>query len=107
VHHVQPPVEILEKMVSVRFALDDNDHDNAPLRVLPGTHRLGRLSAAEIARLRSEEKEVACCVPAGGAVVMRPLLLHASSSMVSGGSRRVIHIEYAGCDLPGGLEWAL
>lgn len=105
VPHVQPPVAILEQMLAVRIALDDNDESNGPLRVLPGTHRLGRLQPADIARLRDEIPEANCIVPAGGAVLMRPLLLHASSPMLSGKRRRVIHIEYAGCDLPGGLEW--
>lgn len=105
VAHVQPPMEVLERMVSVRFALDENDLENGPLRVLPGTHRFGRLAAADIARLRAEIKETVCCVPEGGALLFRPLLLHASSPMVSGTSRRVIHIEYAAGDLSHGLEW--
>jgi ectoine hydroxylase-related dioxygenase (phytanoyl-CoA dioxygenase family) len=104
--HVQPPVEVLEKRVAVRFALDNNDELNGPLRVLPGTHSMGRLNAKRIEKLRIELNEAACCVPEGGALVMRPLLLHASSSMASGDRRRVIHIEFAACDLPGGLEWA-
>lgn len=102
--HVQPPVEILERMLAVRFALDENDEENGPLRVLPGTHALGRLSADEIARLRDERDGVVCPVPAGGVLLMRPLLLHASSPMASGRSRRVIHIEYAAGGLPHGLE---
>jgi len=36
---------------------------------------------------------------------MRPLLLHASSPAVSLSRRRVLHIEYAAEELPGGLEW--
>jgi len=36
---------------------------------------------------------------------MCPLILHASSKAVSPSHRRVIHIEYAGAELPGGLEW--
>jgi hypothetical protein len=37
---------------------------------------------------------------------MRPLLLHASSAASAPGHRRVIHIEYAAGNLPGGLAWA-
>src|SRR5438046_2193900 len=36
---------------------------------------------------------------------MRPLLLHSSGRSSSQGHRRVIHIEYAGFDLPNGLHW--
>jgi ectoine hydroxylase-related dioxygenase (phytanoyl-CoA dioxygenase family) len=45
VHHVQPPVEILDGMLSVRVHLDDCYERNGPLRVLPSTHRSGRLAA--------------------------------------------------------------
>jgi hypothetical protein len=46
-----------------------------------------------------------CCVPRGGALLMRPLLLHASSSCVIATPRRVIHLEFAAEELPAGLEW--
>jgi hypothetical protein len=36
---------------------------------------------------------------------MHPLLLHASSSSSQPEPRRVIHLEFADDDLPGGLEW--
>jgi hypothetical protein len=45
-------------------------------------------------------------VAEGGVMLMRPLLLHASSKCRTGAHRRVLHIEYAGCDLPSGLQWA-
>ncbi len=46
VPHVQPPVEILEQMLAVRVHLDASGTDNGPVRVLSGSHRVGRLSAA-------------------------------------------------------------
>ena len=51
------------------------------------------------------ELAVDCLVPAGGAVIMRPLLLHASASATGTARRRVIHLEYAAEALPVGLEW--
>ncbi len=53
----------------------------------------------------ADQQAVDCLVPAGGAVVMRPLLLHASASGTGEGHRRVIHLEYAAETLPDGLEW--
>lgn len=105
--HVQPPMEILAQMLSVRVHLDDTPAENGALRVVPGSHLSGRLSREEISRLRCERGEAVCAVPEGGAMLMRPLLLHASSPTQKGGRRRVIHIEYAVHDLPFGLEWAL
>jgi hypothetical protein len=103
--HVQPPVAILERMITIRLHLDDCDADNGPLRVVPGSHRDGILSDEDVLRLPRERGEVACLVPRGGAVLMRPLLLHASSAATNPRGRRVIHIEYSGDDLPAPLEW--
>jgi len=105
VPHVQPPVELLEKMLVVRIHLDDCDQKNGALRVLPGTHRLGRLSSEQIQHLRVQKQEAVCCARAGDVMLMRPLLLHASGKSDGNGHRRVLHIEYAGMELPGGLRW--
>lgn len=102
--HVQPPIEVLRSMVTVRIHLDACDDSNGPLRVVPGTHRT-LLSAAEVESIVATRDAVRCCVPSGGAVVMRPLILHASSPATRAGHRRTIHIEYAADELPGGLRW--
>lgn len=103
--HVQPPVSVLESMLTVRVHLDDCHAENGALQILRGSHRFGRLAAEEISRCRKQIEPVALEVPAGGAVLMRPLLLHASSPALSPAHRRVIHLEFAADDLPGGLEW--
>jgi ectoine hydroxylase-related dioxygenase (phytanoyl-CoA dioxygenase family) len=104
--HVQPPMEILQTMVTIRFHLDYCGDSNGALRVIPGSHQFGRLNAAKIAEIRLQEKEVVCPMCAGDAFLMRPLLLHASSEAQNPMHRRVIHLEYAACPLPKGLEWA-
>ena len=106
VQHVQPPADILERMVTLRLQLDDCGGDNGPLRVLPGTHRLGRIKADRIAALRGEIREVACTAPAGSVLAFKPLLLHSSSPAKTPNHRRVIHLEYApGNLLPQALNW--
>lgn len=105
VAHVQPPTEILEKMLTLRLHLDACDENNGALRVLENTHELGKLSAAQIARERETGAETVCAVPRGGALLMRPLLLHASSPAQTPTHRRVIHLEWANCALPTGLIW--
>jgi hypothetical protein len=52
--HFQSPVGLLEQMLTVRLHLDDADERNGASKVLPGTHRLGRLSAERIQTLRRE-----------------------------------------------------
>jgi ectoine hydroxylase-related dioxygenase (phytanoyl-CoA dioxygenase family) len=106
VPHVQPPVEMLERMITLRIHLDDNDAENGPLRVLPGSHRLGRVSGDRIAGLRVKISEHVCLGAAGSVLAMKPLILHASSAAKSPRHRRTIHIEYVPEDfLPAPLQW--
>jgi ectoine hydroxylase-related dioxygenase (phytanoyl-CoA dioxygenase family) len=104
--HVHAPAGYLERMVTLRLQLDDCGQESGPMRVLPGSHTDGRLDARAVALWSAQASELAlkCVVPAGGIVVMRPLLLHASASGIGEGHRRVIHLDYAAEALPGGLE---
>jgi hypothetical protein len=104
VQHVQPPASLMSTMIAIRLHLDESRESNGPLRVIPGSHRAGYLSNADIDNWRGRSS-VTCTVPRGGAKLMRPLLLHASSSSSKPEPRRVIHLEFAADDLPGGLEW--
>lgn len=103
--HVQPPVEILEGMVAVRIHLDNCGESNGALKVIPGSHSKGRFTAQQISTLRQVAEEVSCPIGPGGVLLMRPLLLHASSPSQSPLHRRVIHLEFASSKLPGGLRW--
>ena len=103
--HVQPPSAWLERMLALRLHLDDCDGSNGALRLIPGSHRLGRLGPDQIALCRAACTEVVCEAAAGDVLLMRPLLLHASSKSVSGRRRRVLHIEYCSGSLPEGLAW--
>jgi ectoine hydroxylase-related dioxygenase (phytanoyl-CoA dioxygenase family) len=104
VNHVQAPREVLEGMLTVRLHLDDCGVENGPLRVLAGTHRHGWLDSEAIESAKREAKEKVCLVQRGGAVLLRPLLLHASSRGAQPGHRRVLHLEFASGELPGGLR---
>lgn len=101
--HVQPPAEVLRRMLTVRVHLDPCGPDNGPVQVLPGSHAHGRLGADEIDRLRDAGQPVPCTCARGGALVMRPAILHASSPATRPGHRRVVHLEFAADDLPHGL----
>jgi ectoine hydroxylase-related dioxygenase (phytanoyl-CoA dioxygenase family) len=102
--HVQPPADIMSGILAIRLHLDESELDNGPLRVIAGSHLEGRLSAEQIGNWK-KENAVICTVPKGGALLMRPLLLHTSSACAIPKSRRVIHLEFAATDLPHGLEW--
>jgi ectoine hydroxylase-related dioxygenase (phytanoyl-CoA dioxygenase family) len=87
---VQPPFEVLEKGFTIRIHLDDTDQHNGALNVIPKSHLKGIYRPETIDW--TSEKEVSCAVPAGGIMIMKPLLLHSSARTTNGKRRRVIHI---------------
>jgi hypothetical protein len=105
IQHVQPPPSVLEKMVSVRLHLDACEESNGALRAIPGSHRRQRISEVEIGKFVESGPERVCAVGRGGALLMRPLLLHASSPSSSPTHRRVIHLDFASEALPTPLQW--
>jgi hypothetical protein len=102
---VQPPVRFLEEMLAIRLHLDDCNDRNGALRVVAGSHRLGRLNSIDARRERDQHGDVVIGVPRGGAMLMRPLLLHASSKAVVDTPRRVLHFVFGPGKLPDGLRW--
>ncbi len=94
VNYAHAPAKALEQVLAIRVHLDDSTVENGPLRVLPGTHNRGLLTDEEIHKLSRRVPAIECTVNRGGLLLMRPLLVHASSKSKTEMKRRVIHIEY-------------
>jgi ectoine hydroxylase-related dioxygenase (phytanoyl-CoA dioxygenase family) len=105
VPHTQPPVDVLQQMLALRVHLDRCGTENGPVRVVDGTHRLGRIAAADIDRIRETQTAHDCVVEEGGLLAFRPLLLHASAPARRPSHRRVIHMEFSAVELPAPLQW--
>jgi len=105
VQHVQPPAAVLERMLTIRLHLDNCPASNGALRVIAGSHRLGRLDQNNIYPHVNSVLERVCEVRSGGALLMSPLTIHASSVAEKPQHRRVIHFDYANGNLDGGLDW--
>jgi ectoine hydroxylase-related dioxygenase (phytanoyl-CoA dioxygenase family) len=103
--YVQPPASVLEQLVAVRVHLDPCPAESGALRVVPASHRAGRLSADSAESLRVQNGKVIIPTSRGAALVMKPLLLHASSKAVQKSSRRVLHFVFGPAKLPEGLAW--
>lgn len=106
VPHVQPPAALLENMLTLRLHLDAADDSNGALWVAPGSHRLGRLPDGVGAAIAERYGKRLCQAEAGDALLMRPLLLHASRKASASRQRRVIHFEFSAAVLPHPLSWA-
>jgi ectoine hydroxylase-related dioxygenase (phytanoyl-CoA dioxygenase family) len=106
--YAHAPANALSQVLALRLHLDDSTLQNGPLRVLPGTHTMGVLGDDVIHQLAAHVPAVACVVPRGGVLAMRPLIVHSSSKSRTEAPRRVLHIEYApSVVLEGGLQLAV
>lgn len=104
VQQVRPPAEVLSHMLAIRIHLDDCGPKNGPLKVLAGSHRQA-WPREELDHCKEHFDEQTCLVERGGVLAMRPLLLHASGPAEEPAHRRVVHLEFAQGELPGGLDW--
>ncbi|MGE0643051.1 MAG: phytanoyl-CoA dioxygenase family protein [Nitrospira sp.] len=93
--YAHAPAWALDRIVTLRIQLDPGAQHDGSLRVIPRSHLKGVLSDSEIHRLTEHEIPAECLVPQGGVLIMKPLIIHASSKSRSNAPRRVVHIEYA------------
>ncbi|MEM6266953.1 MAG: phytanoyl-CoA dioxygenase family protein [Pseudomonadota bacterium] len=104
--HVEPPFELVERMVTLRVHLDRVDQHNGPLLVAASTHSLGRIAEAEIDTRVAASETLICEAEAGDAWLYATPILHASGRSTSPYRRRVLHLDYSKDALPPPLEWA-
>jgi len=100
---VQPPIDILENIITLRIHIDDTTEKNGALKVIPKSH------TKKIYRPNTinwdNEKEVVCTTYKGQVMLMKPLTFHASNRTTNNKQRRVIHLEFCNKELAKPLEW--
>lgn len=103
--HVVPPFDILMRMVTLRVHIDDVPVTNAPLAIAPGSHREGRVPVNAIAEVVRRLGTQPCTAESGDVWLYATPILHASKAATRPVRRRVLQLDFAVEDLPGGLEW--
>jgi hypothetical protein len=104
-NYVQPPFQILEKVVAFRIHIDNCPEQNGAIKFVKGSHKHGFIEPEQINKWREGKEVVLCPAKAGDIIAMHPLILHASSQVLEPTNRCVLHIEYSNAKLPNGLEW--
>lgn len=103
--HVAPPFDLLARMVTLRVHLDAVPETNAPLLIAPGSHRLGQIPEGELKSVVRRCGTATCLADAGDIWLYSTPILHCSEAARDPAHRRVLQVDYAACDLPGGLTW--
>ena len=104
--HVAPPIALLERMVTIRIHLDDVPADNAPLLIAPRSHRVGLVREDTIDAVVKDCGVHICTALTGDIWLYAAPILHASQAAAVPRRRRVLQVDYAAFDLPGGLIWS-
>ena len=100
--HSEPPLSVLESMLTLRIHLDDVTPENGPLQVATGSHTSGKELGMEQSRVDT------ILARAGDVLAMTPLLAHCSGRSHDGceSHRRILHLEFSSLPaLPGGIRW--
>ena len=103
--HVAPPFDLLAGMVTLRVHLDPVPETNAPLLIAPGSHRLGQIPEGEVKSVVQRCGTVTCLADAGDVWLYSTPILHCSEAARDPAHRRVLQVDFAAGDLPGGLTW--
>ncbi|MBY0563085.1 MAG: phytanoyl-CoA dioxygenase family protein [Hyphomonadaceae bacterium] len=104
--HAEPPIELLERMLFARIHLDPADEDNGCLQLALGTHRRGKIPAADADVIANAAPIENCVAERGDVLFAKALILHRSSPSRSSAGRRAIRVDYCADALPVPLEWA-
>ncbi len=103
--HVQPPVDLLQEMTTIRIHLDDTPAHNGALQVIPKSHLLGKIPSDQV-KQHIHNQQVTCECQSGDILLMSPLILHSSLRSKHPKRRRVLHFEYAPRELLSpDLQW--
>jgi hypothetical protein len=103
--HVAPPFDLLAGMVTLRVHLDPVPETNAPLLIAPGSHRLGQIPEGELKAIVRQCGITTCLADAGDIWLYATPILHCSEAAREPAHRRVLQVDFAAGDLPGGLTW--
>ena len=90
----QPKASVLSRVVSVRLSIDSSHEGNGGLRVIPKSHQSGILSPKDIVKTHRNTDAITPEVPCGSVMLLKPLLVHASSKSKSDENRRVLHFVF-------------
>jgi ectoine hydroxylase-related dioxygenase (phytanoyl-CoA dioxygenase family) len=103
--HVEPPFALLSGMVTLRVHIDPAPAGNAPLLIAPGSHELGRIAEENLKDVVRRCGTIACLADPGDIWLYATPILHASDAATFPMHRRVLQVDFAVGELPGGLEW--
>lgn len=103
--HVEPPVNLLARMVFLRIHLDDTDSTNGCMQIALGSHLSGKINASQAGLIAQGCQIENCIAHRGDVLAGHALILHRSGPSHVSTRRRALRIDYSADRLPAPLEW--
>lgn len=103
--HVEPPVNLLARMVFLRIHLDDTDSTNGCMQIALGSHLSGKINASQAGLIAQGCQIENCIAHRGDVLAGHALILHRSGPSHVSTRRRALRIDYSADRLPTPLEW--
>lgn len=105
--HVEPPIDVMARMIFARIHLDAATSENGCLEIAPGSHGLGKVADSSVAGVVQQAGQAVelCVAERGDILFAKALTLHRSRASQSATSRRAVRIDYSADKLPAPLQW--
>jgi hypothetical protein len=104
--HAEPPLRLLQRMIFARAHVDASTEDNGCLRLALGSHRHGKIAAADAEALAQNCAQEDCLAEPGDVLFAQALMLHRSGPSRVSSRRRALRVDFCAADLPAPLAWA-
>lgn len=106
VWHVEPPVDILAKMVFARIHFGENTLKNGCMEIALASHKYGYIKPATITEIVASAQKEMCVAQKGDVLILKALTLHRSRKSNADNMRKVLRVDYSNQNLPKPLQWA-
>jgi len=107
VPHVEAPSSLLKQMLILRVICNSDMQEAATLQVVPGSHRAGKLSDAQVRQVVATTPAATLEVPRGSLLLLKPLLVHGGPASMSPPVRyHVLQITFAPPEAISPLQWS-
>lgn len=106
VWHVEPPTEVLNKMLFVQVYFDPVTKQDGPTELAINSHTFGKVLKARTKDVISNTYHHLCLAKLGDMLICQSLTLHRSLASLSQRPRRIFRMDFANFNLPKPLSWS-
>ena len=105
VWHVEPPLDLVRRMIFLRIHIDASTAENGAMEIVPGSHDHGLIPSPSVSSYAGSHTTEVMEAEPRDILALAMLTLHRSRPSQSTDRRRVLRLDLADFDLPKPLAW--